>query len=234
MAARLGHRVQLNAEVVGIQHDASSVRVQVRRRTGQYLERSADFAVCALPVPCLRRVRVTPGFPSQTRAALAGMRTTSVTRVFLQLSRRCWPAGAVVMSDLPLMLLAEATADARAAHPVLEAFVTGAHARSLASLPESERIERVRNWAERIQPGVARAVLRGASYVWDHDRWAGGDYAWFAPGELTAFSRWLRQPHGRIHFAGDHTSSLPGWMEGALASGVRAAREVQEAWTHAR
>ncbi|MHC4903430.1 MAG: FAD-dependent oxidoreductase [Planctomycetota bacterium] len=36
-------------------------------------------------------------------------------------------------------------------------------------------------------------------------------------------------PEGRIHFAGEHTSAWHGWMQGALASGVRAAREVHEA-----
>jgi monoamine oxidase len=39
----------------------------------------------------------------------------------------------------------------------------------------------------------------------------------------------LAAPEGRIHFAGDHTSSRPGWMQGALDSGLRAAGEVAAA-----
>ncbi|NJW55199.1 FAD-dependent oxidoreductase, partial [Salinimicrobium sp. CDJ15-91] len=35
-------------------------------------------------------------------------------------------------------------------------------------------------------------------------------------------------PHGKIHFAGEHTSILRSTMEGALRSGIRAAQEVQE------
>jgi monoamine oxidase len=31
---------------------------------------------------------------------------------------------------------------------------------------------------------------------------------------------------GRTHFAGEHTSAWPGWIQGALHSGLRAAREV--------
>jgi len=31
---------------------------------------------------------------------------------------------------------------------------------------------------------------------------------------------------GRLHFAGEHTSCLPGWMQGAFESGHRAAEEV--------
>jgi len=36
-------------------------------------------------------------------------------------------------------------------------------------------------------------------------------------------------PEGRVHFAGEHTSPWSGWMEGALESGLRAAREVDQA-----
>jgi monoamine oxidase len=38
----------------------------------------------------------------------------------------------------------------------------------------------------------------------------------------------LARPEGRVHFAGDHTSAWSGWMQGALESGLRAAREVSE------
>jgi monoamine oxidase len=38
----------------------------------------------------------------------------------------------------------------------------------------------------------------------------------------------IARPEGRIHFAGEHTSSWMGWMQGALESGERAAREVLE------
>jgi len=31
---------------------------------------------------------------------------------------------------------------------------------------------------------------------------------------------------GRIHFAGEHTSPWPGWIQGAIHSGLRAAREA--------
>jgi monoamine oxidase len=36
-------------------------------------------------------------------------------------------------------------------------------------------------------------------------------------------------PEGRIHFAGEHTSPWPGWIQGALHSGLRTASEVNEA-----
>ena len=39
----------------------------------------------------------------------------------------------------------------------------------------------------------------------------------------------IARPEGRIHFAGEHTSVWMRWMQGALESGHRAAREIYEA-----
>jgi monoamine oxidase len=43
---------------------------------------------------------------------------------------------------------------------------------------------------------------------------------------MTSMMPEMIRPEGRIHFAGEHTSSWMGWMEGALESGERAAREI--------
>jgi monoamine oxidase len=39
----------------------------------------------------------------------------------------------------------------------------------------------------------------------------------------------LASAESGLHFAGEHTSVWTGWMEGALESGERAAREVLDA-----
>ena len=36
----------------------------------------------------------------------------------------------------------------------------------------------------------------------------------------------LAHPEGRVHFAGEHTSMWTGWMQGALDSARRVAREI--------
>ena len=59
-----------------------------------------------------------------------------------------------------------------------------------------------------------------------YDPWARGAYAWFAPGQLTTLMRPLAEPEGCVHLAGEHMSASSGWMEGALDSGLRAARAV--------
>lgn len=228
-AARLGERIRYGAAVEEVAQDGDGVRVAIRRG-GEREVLAADYLVCAIPFAVLRAVRVTPPFAAGKRRAVQGLRTTSVTRVYLQVRERCWPLRELaVATDLPVMHLADATHGQRGPRAVLEAFVTGPNARRLAAMDQEARIARTRGQAERVHPGLARVFERGASYAWDADRWARGDYAWFAPGELGAFGPHLARPEGRVHFAGDHTSPLPGWMQGALASGRRAADEVDAA-----
>jgi monoamine oxidase len=66
---------------------------------------------------------------------------------------------------------------------------------------------------------------------WAQDRWsAGGPTALFAPGTLLNFGHALREPVGRIHWAGTETSDFwQGYMDGAVRSGERAAAEVHTA-----
>lgn len=71
-----------------------------------------------------------------------------------------------------------------------------------------------------------------AEYVeldWATERWSGGcAITTFPPGTLSVFGPALRAPVGCIHWAGTETAtSCPGFMEGGVESGERAAAEVR-------
>ena len=62
---------------------------------------------------------------------------------------------------------------------------------------------------------------------WEEERWSRGAYAAFDAGFAPALRPSLARPHGRVTFAGEHTSERwQGYMNGALESGLRAAREI--------
>ena len=70
-------------------------------------------------------------------------------------------------------------------------------------------------------------VLASRVVAWEDDPWARGGYAYFDPAYDPAWRLWLSKPHGRIVFAGEHTSvQWQGYMNGAVESGLRAAKEV--------
>ncbi|BBX25426.1 hypothetical protein GCM10009632_49790 [Mycolicibacterium alvei] len=63
---------------------------------------------------------------------------------------------------------------------------------------------------------------------WTVERYSGGGMISHAPpGVLTEFGHALREPCGRIHWAGTESSAVMcGWIDGAVRSGERAAAEV--------
>ena len=56
----------------------------------------------------------------------------------------------------------------------------------------------------------------------------GRAFALFEPGQQAELHADIVKPEGRIHFAGEHCSLWHAWIQGALESGVRAAREINE------
>lgn len=227
MAAALGGRVRYGAAVRAIRAGTGGAVVEYAV-DGAARALHAERVVCAVPFAALRAIRIDAKLGARKAEAIRGMRATSVTRVFLQVRRRFWEPDAPesVPTELPVMHAIHATAGQGGERGILEAFVTGARARRLAAAGERERVGFAARHLEALWPGTAAHLEVGASYAWDADPWAFGDYAWFRPGELTAWLPSLARPEGRLHFAGDHTSSSPGWMQGAVESGVRAAREV--------
>ena len=77
-------------------------------------------------------------------------------------------------------------------------------------------------------PGLAAGHDRDAWLDhWASDPWTHGSYAAFEPGQYTRYWGFVGRPEGRLLFGGEHTSrSAQGYLEGAVRSGERCAREV--------
>src|SRR5258708_11523083 len=60
---------------------------------------------------------------------------------------------------------------------------------------------------------------------WSEDPWQRGGLTSFGPGELNWIPVNARR-EGRISFAGEHTSRWNGWMQGAIESARRVAKEI--------
>jgi monoamine oxidase len=81
---------------------------------------------------------------------------------------------------------------------------------------------------DRAVPGLARGYA-GRAWLdsWVDDPFARGSYAAYRPGQITRYWGFVGLAEGRVHFAGEHTSMrAQGFLDGAVESGRRAAREV--------
>jgi monoamine oxidase len=97
---------------------------------------------------------------------------------------------------------------------------------------EEARLKFAADFVGRVFPGLRTDPERSISFSWQQNEWARGAHSELRPGQVFAFSLVLASREGRIHFAGEHTSTEPGWMQGALESGYRAAKEVNEIPTY--
>jgi monoamine oxidase len=230
-AARLRERIHYGAPVVRIMHDAASVRVAVKDASGVH-QVTADRLICAVPFTTLRDIEISPAFSPLKQRAIAEALSTSVTRTFLQCRTRFWTAGGLsggASTDLPVASLSHVTADQPGPRGILESYTGGANARRLAGMPLPDRLEFVVDQSSRIFSELRSQFEGGTSISWSTDPWAKGAYAWFKPGQLALLPPRADQAEGRVHFAGDHTSALPGWMQGALASAERVVQEILHA-----
>jgi monoamine oxidase len=113
---------------------------------------------------------------------------------------------------------------------MLVSSVIGNRAQHVAAMTASQRVSYALEQMEKIFPGMRQHFEGGSSKAWDEDPWARGAFAYFKVGQLTSLLPHLARPEGRVHFAGTHTSPWRfGWMQGALESGNRTAREINEA-----
>ncbi len=234
-AAALGDRIRYASPVSRIQRQPQGGVSVAFHQGGAEHRLEADRLVCAVPSPALGKIQFAPELPAAKRRIFEHLEYLPVTRLYLQTKRRFWADGGragTAFTDLPIQLVVEqplgrsAGADARG---ILECHVKGPEAARLAAMEEPARLALAVENLEKVHPGFRRFYESGTSVSWGADPWAGGAYAWWKPGEMTAWMPELARPEGALHFAGEHTSLLGRTMEGALESGNRAAREVREA-----
>lgn len=229
-AENLKDKIYYGSPVVRIEQDSNRVRAIVMR-SGMHQTFEADRLICAIPFPPLRRVEIHPPFSERRRKAIAELRYDSVTRVILQCRSRFWEkdgCNGFGASDLPQEIF-HMTYDQPGTRGLLAAYMlTGVGQRAAAMDPES-RIAFVAQEMEKVHPGLLDNLEGSFTKVWPADPWAGGAGSQPSPGQITTFCVGLEQPEGRVHFAGEHISAWPYWMQGALQSGLRAAKEVHEA-----
>jgi len=227
MASQLGARIRYGSPVVRIDQDAQAVRAIVRRG-GESETIRGDYLICAIPFTVLRTIDLPSAFAPPKRRAIEQLHYTEVSRVYLQSAARYWegqPQSGFAVTDHPMEIF-DATFGQPGRRGILMLYTFGALARQIQKLPPNERIRYGRVEAEHVYPGMNVNFDGGVSWCWSEAPWARGAFSVHAPGQLTAFNTIAARPEGRIYFAGEHLSPWPGWMQGALASGLKTAHEV--------
>jgi monoamine oxidase len=227
----LGGELRLSALVEAIEQTADGVRVYARQ-AGKPLTVQASYAIVALPFPVLTQLEWRPALAPWRVEALQSAGKGAVIRTLIQFRRRFWrdePFPRVYAERADISAIWEETDLQAGESGVLSFWTAGDAARCWASLSEGARIDECLRTLEAMYPDCRTQVIAARSYDWQADPFAQHAYIHHTTGYLTEALPLLRQPEGRIHFAGDYLSLFVGYMEGALESGERAANAVQDA-----
>jgi len=229
-AERLGKRMHYGVALRKLAQDRDRVRLSVTHG-GAVEQVEADRVILAIPFSTLRNVELDDSFSAQKRAVISKLRYDSVTHVYLQSRSRFWIEQGIsgfANTDLPIRVILNYTEAQPGPRAILGIENAGTNSRLAAAMKPEERIRWSLENVKKVYPEMAENFEGGTSVVWDEEPWSLGATAYFGPGEMTTMFPHVASVEGRVHFAGEHTSTLF-VMEGAAQSGVRAAREVSPA-----
>lgn len=229
MAARLRGDLLLGRHVVAIESGPSQVTVTTR--DGE--RHQARLAVCTLPFAALRLVRMDPLPGSLQWQAIQVLDYTPCIHVHMVPTRRFWEADGLPPSlwtdGLAGRLIALRNDRSRPDEVTsLLAFINDRAARYLDRLDPRDIGPAVLDELARARPATRGALKVVKVWSWMRTPLAGGSYAYWKPGQITRLASALATPHGRLHFAGEHTAVIERGMEGAMESGERVALELAE------
>ena len=229
-ADRLAGRIRYGCPVIRIEHDTRAVRVFFKN--GPSVESSeAGYVVCAVPFSTLKAVVFVPALTPEKRSAIDGLPYESVTRIFLQSRERYWThegLSGFAETDHPMEIW-DSTYGQPGTRGILMSYNRGPKAQELGRQSEAAQLRFGVKTIEEVYPGIRKHYERGVVKVWDRDPWARGAIAYLLPGQVASLQPYIAQSEGRIYFAGEHASSVRGWMQGALESGRRVASQIAAA-----
>jgi len=228
IARRLRTPVLLRTALRRVRQQGGYVTASVESPTG-LATIDADFLVSALPATTLRDVVFEPALPAEQHDAIARLRYGSATRLVVQFDRRFWRKPGrpdLFGSDQPLGAMWDGNEEQRGRAGILSFLAGGGASAELQALVRDGGVEAVvtrLGWL-----GRPARVLASRMIVWEDELWSRGGYAYFDPSFNPLWRDSLARPHGRVVFAGEHTSRRwQGYMNGAVESGQRAAAEIQ-------
>jgi monoamine oxidase len=250
LAAPIARFVRLGSTVTGVGWSRGRVRVDARvdgRRTAAFRARAA---VVTLPLGVLKSRPGTTGHVSfdpvvgRMAAPLAGLAVGHVAKVVLRCREPFWERARRVASARHQTLTTLGFVHAPGEPfpvwwtsypdrtPTLVAWSAGPRAPRFSGLSQAALRERLTATLSRVfglpRRTVGPNILGLWRHDWDRDPFSRGAYSYAAVGGAEASQRLARPVDGTLFFAGEATVSdgRIGTVDGALASGERAARQL--------
>jgi len=232
VAEELGsERVWLGAPVRRIEHGGEGVVVHADGGSAGPLSVRARRAVVAVPPTLAGRIAYDPPLPALRDQLTQRMPQGSVIKTMAIYEEPFWRREGLSgqgMSDVGPARVTFDNSPPDGTPGVLLGFLEGRFARHWATRPQAERREAILAGHARLFGARAARPVEFVERVWAEEEWTRGCYGCLmTTGGWTEYGRALREPVGRLHWAGAETSTVwNGYMDGAVRSGERVAAEL--------
>lgn len=229
LAERLGDAVRCGQVVRRVVQDDQGV--QLFTDTDSFRARRVIFAI---PPTMLLRLQIEPLLPGWRDQLLQRQPQGCVIKCMALYERPFWReqglSGQATSEHGPVRLTFDNSLP-DSPHGILMGFIEGEEARHWAACTEAERRAVVLDCFARYFGEQALAPREYVDKCWADEAYARGCYAaLFAPGVWTGGGARLREPVGRLHFAGTETATRwMGYFDGAIDAAERAVAEVLRA-----
>jgi len=236
----LGDKVKIHQGYRLVRIEQSGARMALHFATDSGT-RSVKFTrvICAIPFTMLRQVEGVRqlGLNADKQRAIAQFGYGNNSKIVSGFSDRWWrnpaaklpaPSNGSTFTDLPYQCSWETSRGQKGERGILTNFLGGAPAEHLTP----ERYATFRKELARVFPGIENKFDgRRTIMNWPKHPLTRGSYSCPLVGQFTTLLAAAATPEleGRLIFAGEHTSAnFSGFMNGAVESGNRAAREILE------
>lgn len=222
-AAAIGEqRILLGAPAAAVAYSEKGAKVTLA--SGQTLE--ADDVVLSVPPSVWKRIAFDPPLP----AGLAPQMGSNV-KFLAAVKKRFWEKDKLsqyALGDGPVGMTWEGTDNQLGDGKACMVAFSGANASE--TCRNWPAVERNANYIAELSSMYPKFKdhFEGARFMdWPSDPWTSAGYSFPSPGQVTTVGPMLFQGLERLHFAGEHCCyAFVGYMEGALQSGIAAAKRI--------
>ncbi|GGE31518.1 putative L-amino-acid oxidase YobN [Pullulanibacillus camelliae] len=235
--SQLKDNIFLNQQMIKISQEPHQVTIHsIHTQSQRPLQTTGDLVILTIPFTMLKFVEIEPrhSFSHNKRKAIRELHYVPSTKIGLQFRHRFWEGeglkGGSLATDLPIRFAYYPShlIGSTGSGIVLASYTWEDDTLSWDNIPEPDRIRNaLDNLATVHGEQIYDDFLVGASHSWSQYRYTGGAaFSMFKPNQETDLYPSIYTPEGRVYFAGEHTSTHPAWIEGAVQSGIRVANDV--------
>ena len=227
LAARLGNRVAYRSIVREIRQSESGVAIVYADAKGQPRRVEADFCISTIPLPVLATIEKDLSQP--VRSAIAAVRYDAAGKIGMQFKRRFWEVddeiyGGRSWTDQEVGQIVYPSHGFGTSKGVLVGYYLDFRG-TMRERPTAEIQRLALEHGARVHPQYPGEFENAFSVTWARVPWSQGSWRAETEEAEKALAP-LRDPDGRIYFAGDYMTAMSSWMQGAFESARTVATAV--------